>query len=71
MLTLLVAACGSVAPLVSTQVANIDNYPLKATPLTEEQEKIWWHLDLEKDTVPGMSVIRTYDELIKNKKEIQ
>jgi len=68
MLTLLVAACGSVAPLVSTQVANIDNYPLKATPLTEEQEKIWWHLDLEKDTVPGMSVIRTYDELIKNKK---
>ncbi|HLU51555.1 MAG TPA: S8 family peptidase [Flavobacteriaceae bacterium] len=68
MLTLLVAACGSVAPLVSTQVANIDNYPLKTTPLTEEQEKIWWHLDLEKDTVPGMSVIRTYDELIKNKK---
>lgn len=65
---ILVSACGGVSPLISTPVANIDSYPLKVTPLTEEQEKIWWHLDLEKDTVPGMSVIRTYDEIIKNKK---
>lgn len=65
---ILVSACGSVSPLISTPVGNIDTYPLKVNPLSEEQEKIWWHLDLEKDTVPGMSVIRTYDEIIKNKK---
>lgn len=65
---ILVSACGSVSPLISTPVGNIDTYPLKVNPLSEEQEKIWWHLDLERDTVPGMSVIRTYDEIIKNKK---
>lgn len=65
---ILVSACGSVSPLTSTPVGNIDTYPLKVNPLSEEQEKIWWHLDLERDTVPGMSVIRTYDEIIKNKK---
>lgn len=65
---ILVSACGSVSPLISTPVGNIDTYPQKVNPLSEEQEKIWWHLDLERDTVPGMSVIRTYDEIIKNKK---
>lgn len=65
---ILVSACGSVSPLTSTPVGNIDTYPLKVNPLSEEEEKIWWHLDLERDTVPGMSVIRTYDEIIKNKK---
>lgn len=68
LLLILVSACGSVSPLTSTPVGNIDTYPLKVNPLSEEEEKIWWHLDLERDTVPGMSVIRTYDEIIKNKK---
>lgn len=65
---LAITACGSVASLTLTKVENIDNRPLKVTPLSEEELKIWWHLDIEKDTVPGMSVIRTYDEIIKNKK---
>ncbi|PKP24542.1 MAG: peptidase S8 [Bacteroidetes bacterium HGW-Bacteroidetes-2] len=61
-------ACGSVAQLVSTPIDNIDSMPLKVTPLTEEQYKVWGHLDLVKDTIPGMSVQRTYDEIIKNRK---
>lgn len=63
-----ITACGSVAPLTLTKVENIDSRPLKVSPLSDDELKIWWHLDIEKDTVPGMSVIRTYDEIIKNKK---
>lgn len=40
----------------------------KKLPLTEEQEKRWSHLDLVKDSVPGMSVDKAYAELLKNKK---
>jgi len=61
-------ACGSVAQMVSTPIENIDTMPLKIVPLTDEQYKVWSHLDLIKDTVPGMSVKRTYDEIIKNRK---
>ncbi len=40
----------------------------KKGTLTEEQLKRWSHLDLAKDSVPGMSVDRVYAELLKNKK---
>ncbi|MDN3678482.1 S8 family peptidase [Flavobacterium paronense] len=40
----------------------------KKSPLTEQQLKRWSHLDLEKDSIPGMSVDKTYTELLKNKK---
>lgn len=40
----------------------------KKGQLTEEQMKRWSHLDLVKDSVPGMSVDRVYTELTKNKK---
>lgn len=40
----------------------------KKNPLTEEQEKRWSHLDLEKDSIPGMSVDKAYAELLNNKK---
>lgn len=46
----------------------IDNFPQKKSDLTEEQLKNWWHLDPIKDTVPGMSIERTYKEIIKNRK---
>ena len=36
--------------------------------LTEDEKKNWGHLDLLKDTIPGMAVDRAYAELIKNKK---
>lgn len=46
----------------------IPNPQYKKTPITEEQLKRWSDLDLEKDSVPGMSVDKMYAELLKNKK---
>jgi cell wall-associated protease len=40
----------------------------KKLPLTETELQRWSHLDLEKDSIPGMSVDKAYAELIKNKK---
>ncbi|GLU43257.1 S8 family peptidase [Allomuricauda sp. NBRC 101325] len=65
--TLLLAGCGSTV-LVSTPVENIDTVPLKIAELTDAEKKHWGHLDLIKDTIPGMSVDKAYTEIIKNKK---
>lgn len=43
----------------------------KKSPLTEQQLKRWSHLDLEKDSIPGMSVDRAYAELLKGKKSVK
>jgi cell wall-associated protease len=51
---------------IFAQEANTTQY--KKSPLTEEQQQRWSHLDLEKDSIPGMSVDKAYDELLKNKK---
>jgi subtilisin family serine protease len=67
MLVILITSCGT-SRLVSTPIENIDNTPIKFTELTEAEEKIWSHLDFITDTIPGMSVNKAYDELIKNKK---
>ncbi|RXR20506.1 peptidase S8 [Flavobacterium amnicola] len=40
----------------------------KKAKLTENQLKRWSHLDLEKDSIPGMSIDRVYGELLKGKK---
>lgn len=40
----------------------------KKSPLTESQLQRWSHLDLAKDSVPGMSVEKAYTELLKGKK---
>lgn len=40
----------------------------KKAKLTENQLKRWSHLDLEKDSIPGMSIDKMYSELIKDKK---
>lgn len=61
-------ACGSTSDILSTPIENIDTSPLKVTPLTEAEEKNWGHLDLVKDTIPGMAVDKAYEELIKKKK---
>jgi subtilisin family serine protease len=39
----------------------------KKGALTENELKRWSHLDLEKDSIPGMSVDRVYSELLKGK----
>ncbi|MDT0555610.1 S8 family peptidase [Patiriisocius hiemis] len=67
--TMLLSSCGGgSAPIVATPIENIDTTPLKITPLTEAQLKTWGAADLVADTIPGMSVDKTYNELIKNKK---
>lgn len=55
-------------PMVSTNPDNIDKLPIKTTPLKEAELQRWSHLDLAKDTVPGMSVDKAYKELLKGKK---
>ncbi|WP_333598976.1 S8 family peptidase [Flavobacterium sp.] len=41
---------------------------VKKAPLTEQQLRRWSHLDLQQDSIPGMSVDKAYAELLKNKK---
>lgn len=53
---------------VSVFAQNSGGLTAKKGKLTEEQLKRWSHLDMAKDSVPGMSVDRVYAELIKNKK---
>ncbi len=63
------ASCGSAQKaIVSTNPANIDKLPLKTSIISEKDLQRWSHLDLIKDTVPGMSVDRAYAELLKGKK---
>jgi cell wall-associated protease len=40
----------------------------KSMDLTESEKKNWFHLDLLKDTIPGLSLNRAYTEIIKDKK---
>ena len=61
------ASCGP-QKMISTPVENIDNLPLKTTPVAENDLQRWSHLDLVKDTLPGMSVDKAYKELLKGKK---
>jgi len=62
------SACGTTNPvLVSTPIENIDEIPLKVTPLTDIQLKNWGQYDLVTDTIPGMSINKAYNQIIKNK----
>lgn len=63
----LISSCGS-ADILSTPIENIDATPLKVSELTKAEKENWGHLDLVKDTIPGMSVDKAYAEIIKNKK---
>lgn len=49
-------------------LVTVDEIPLKSSELSDDQMKTWSYLDLVHDTVPGMSVHKAYDEIIKNKK---
>lgn len=46
------------------------NFTKKAS-LTDQELKRWSHLDLEKDSIPGMSVDKAYSELLKGKKGVK
>ncbi|RKE98779.1 S8 family peptidase [Ichthyenterobacterium magnum] len=60
--------CGGASGLISTPIENIDTLPIKVSDLSENEEQNWIHLDFEKDTIPGISLDKTYNEIIKNKK---
>ena len=70
---LFLTGCGTTSPassggLILTPVENIDTTPLKIADLSEAEKKNWGHLDLVADTIPGMSVDKAYEDIIKNKK---
>src|SRR5690554_1147549 len=67
-LAAVMASCGSTASIVATPIQPINPTLTKNAPLTEAQQKHWAAMDLVRDTVPGMSVDRAYNELIKNRK---
>ncbi|GEC79107.1 peptidase S8 [Flavobacterium aquatile] len=54
--------------MVSTNATNIDKLPLKTSVVKEDDLKRWSHLDLAKDTIPGMSTDKAYSEFLKGKK---
>lgn len=66
--TTLLTSCGGTASIIFIPIENIDNTPIKELELTEKEKNSWSHLDLVKDTIPGMSINKAYDEIIKNKK---
>lgn len=67
-LSTILFGCGATTGVLSTPIENIDVSPLKEAALTESEKNSWAHLDLVKDTIPGMSVDKAYKEIIKNKK---
>jgi len=63
----LIVGCDSPSPLLSVPVENVDNNPLKVAALTDAQEKAWSSKDLKSDTIPGMSIEKTYREILPGK----
>lgn len=48
-------------------IESADQLPTRKSALPENDLQRWSHLDILKDTVPGMSVDRAYEEIIKDK----
>ena len=71
-MNLIKSACLSIsltlAMSFSLQAQSTSTFATKKGKLTDEQLKRWSHLDLAKDSIPGMSVDRVYTDLTKNKK---
>ena len=53
---------------MGTPIPEIKTEIQKKGPLTEAEKQNWHHLDLQKDSIPGMSVVRAHKELIKDRK---
>jgi cell wall-associated protease len=70
---LALAGCGA-SKTASTKNLTMVSAPLnvqKKAALTESELNRWSHLDIVKDTIPGMSVDKAYAELLKNKKGVK
>jgi len=55
-IAMMIASCSAPKGIVSVDPAKVDQMPLKTTPLAEKDLQRWSHLDLVKDTFPGMRV---------------
>ncbi|WP_124979281.1 S8 family serine peptidase [Nonlabens xiamenensis] len=64
----MLVGCGSGSAIVSPPIENIDQMPLKTQELTEYEKQNWKDLDLIADTIPGMSVNKAYEEILKDRK---
>lgn len=64
---LLAMGCSSTAVITAPPISYTNTSP-RVSELSESESKRWGHLDLVSDTVPGMSVDRAYDELLKKRK---
>ena len=65
-LALAIVSCGP-SKITAEPIAITTPIKAKKAKIAEDQEKRWSHLDLVKDTIPGMSVDRAY-ELLKGRK---
>ena len=65
---MLLAIATATAQKSATTTVDYNQIPAKSAPITETDLKRWSHLDLVKDTIPGMSVDKAYRELLKKKK---
>jgi subtilisin family serine protease len=69
----MLVSCGTTKHTQTTKPEEVKDTPLvwnmtpRKTPLTKEQQKRWAHMDLNKDSIPGMSVDRAY-EFLQDKK---
>ena len=64
----LLAGCGStIIPSLSLPMEGQQAPAAKTTDLTDAELKAWSSKDLQNDTIPGMGVDRTYQEIIKDK----
>ena len=70
---LALAGCGVTKPVYDISALSVKTplYSTKISPLKEDDLKRWSHLDLVKDTVPGMSVDKAYAELLKDKNRVK
>ena len=60
--------CASGPKITSEPIPNLQNAKSKTSELTDDELEVWGSKDLLKDTIPGMSVDRAYQESIKNYK---
>lgn len=66
-LALALASCSSTKSITAAPISAPATLTVKKAALTDNQEQRWSHLDIVKDTIPGMSVDRAY-ELLKGRK---
>lgn len=71
---LILAGCGASKQVSNTSALVAVSAPLnvkKNASINENDLKRWSHLDIVKDTIPGMSVDKAYAELLKDKKGVK